>query len=159
MNGADPGDGVTGTPSNEMHGHEQTAHPDTGKFDGHFNSDGMARHASAQTNESTADIVRRVMERRRMRSTFLPPEFFGEPAWDMLLDLFVADREAKRISISSACIASGVAATTALRWLSRLEALDMVERNSDANDRRRIFVRITPQARQAIDGWLARIGE
>lgn len=119
----------------------------------------MARHASAHINESTADIARRIMERRRARLTFLPPEFFGEPAWDMLLDLFVADREAKRISISSACIASGVAATTALRWLSRLEALDMVERNSDANDRRRIFVRITPLARQAIDDWLTRIGD
>lgn len=73
----------------------------------------------------------------------------------MLLDLYIAHHEGKLISVSSACIASGGSATTALRWLARLETLNWVKRISDDNDRRRIYVCITDQAEQSISGWIA----
>lgn len=78
----------------------------------------------------------------------------GEPVWDMLLDLFIAACESKRISVSSACIASGVPPTTALRYLMKMEQYGLVERTDDDTDGRRIYVAISPSARQSISEWL-----
>jgi DNA-binding transcriptional ArsR family regulator len=111
----------------------------------------MQMHA---LNPSLPELARAVLAGSRRRQEFLSAELFGEPAWDMLLDLFAAHHEGKQISVSSACIASGGSATTALRWIARLEAMNYVSRIGDGNDRRRIYVRLTPLAEQAIAGWL-----
>jgi len=100
------------------------------------------------------DEIRQVVSRRRARSDFLPAEILGEPAWDILLDLFLAFHENKRISVSSACIASGAPATTALRWLGRMEELGLIERVNDRDDRRRVYVAITSNGYCALDHWL-----
>lgn len=110
-----------------------------------------------KAGDKLAAVARAVLEARKARSSFMPDDLFGEPAWDMLLDLYVAEKESKQISISSACIAAGGSATTALRWLSRLEKLNLVERREDKVDRRRIFVQITPRAHAVITAWLAKI--
>ncbi|MEI9850095.1 MAG: winged helix DNA-binding protein [Sphingomonas sp.] len=72
-----------------------------------------------------------------------------------MLDLFAAGLEGKIVSISSACIASAVPPTTALRWLNKLEEMGMVQRTDDAEDARRAYVQITPTAQDAIQHWLA----
>lgn len=41
--------------------------------------------------------------RRKRAAIFGNPELFGEPAWDILLDLYIAHAEAKPVSVSSAC--------------------------------------------------------
>lgn len=46
---------------------------------------------------------------------------FSDPAWNILVDLFIASEERKPITVSSACISSSVPTTTALRYLKLLE--------------------------------------
>jgi len=107
-----------------------------------------------------ADLLERVRiiaERRVERYQYLPAEMFGEPAWDMLLDLYLASGDGKSISVSSACIASRAPATTALRWLRRMEQLGLVARVNDDNDRRRVYVTITDAAKRALADWLLSI--
>lgn len=99
-------------------------------------------------------LARAIVGRRSGRAQFLPAEIFGEPAWDMLLDLFIASGNGTSISVSSACIASRAPATTALRWLKRMEELGLVERLNDDHDRRRVFVRITERAKSSLASWL-----
>jgi len=70
-------------------------------------------------------------------------DLFGEPAWDILLDLFIAAKEGKRISITSACIGAAAPSTTSLRWLNILEREQLIEREGDSNDLRRSYVRLT----------------
>jgi DNA-binding MarR family transcriptional regulator len=53
----------------------------------------------------------------------------------------------KKISISSACLASSAPATTALRWLAALEQNGLVEKEQDSSDGRRQFVRPTHKSR------------
>ena len=72
----------------------------------------------------------------------------------MLLDLYLASGDGKSISVSSACIASRAPATTALRWLRRMEQLGLVARVNDDNDRRRVYVTITDAAKRALTDWL-----
>jgi hypothetical protein len=85
-------------------------------------------------------------DRRRRDAIFGDADLFGEPAWDILLDLFIAAREGKRISITSACIGAAAPSTTALRWLNVLEREGLIERQGDARDMRRSYVRLTATA-------------
>ncbi len=101
--------------------------------------------------------IRRYLASRRLRENLLPAELFADPAWDMLLDLFASELEGKRVSVSSACIASCVPPTTGLRWLSHLETLGMISRESDPIDARRTYIRLTNAAREPIRQWLERV--
>ncbi|WP_448663961.1 hypothetical protein ACG3SL_04575 [Sphingomonas sp. CJ20] len=100
--------------------------------------------------------VRRYLASRRLRESLLPAELFADPAWDMLLDLFASELEGTVVSVSSACIASGVPSTTALRWLTHLEKRGLVVRESDRIDGRRTNIRLTKAAREPLRQWLER---
>lgn len=81
--------------------------------------------------------------RRKRAALFGNPDLFGEPAWDILLDLFIAHGEGKPVSVSSACIGSASPATTGLRWLGVLADEGLVVRENDPEDHRRVMVRLT----------------
>jgi len=44
--------------------------------------------------------------RRKRNHAFAGYDLFGEPCWDILLDLFIAGEERNLIGVSSACIAA-----------------------------------------------------
>ena len=85
--------------------------------------------------------------RRKRVAIFGNPELFGEPAWDILLDLYIAQAEGKPVSVSSACIGSAAPPTTGLRWLGVLADEGLVVRENDADDNRRELVRLTRTGR------------
>ena len=91
---------------------------------------------------------------RRRRSRFLPADLFGEPTWDILLDLYVATRENRPVPTTSACIGAHVPPTTALRWLRILETRGLVEREEDDRDGRRTFVRLSERGLAAMEDCL-----
>lgn len=68
---------------------------------------------------------------------------FGEPGWDILLDLFIAAQRGDRLQVSSVCLDAGVPSTTMLRWLARLESEGLICRRADDRDGRRRFVDLT----------------
>src|SRR3546814_11460790 len=68
---------------------------------------------------------------RRLRDRYFDGDLFADPAWDMLLDLYLAaERNTRPVSISSLCIASAVPAPTALRWIKTFEDLQPIGRAS-----------------------------
>lgn len=89
--------------------------------------------------------------RRKRASIFGNPDLFGEPAWDILLDLYIAAGEGKPVSVPSACIGSAAPATTGLRWLGVLADEGLILRENDAEDHRRVLVRLTPSGQAAMD--------
>jgi len=91
---------------------------------------------------------------RRKRAKFIDEELLGEPAWDMLLDLFVQNAHRQRVSVTSVCKASGVADTTALRWLTMLERYELVRRVPALRDRRVQFVELSDKGLVAMSKWL-----
>lgn len=97
-------------------------------------------------------LARRAYALRRKRAAiFGNPDLFGEPAWDILLDLFIAHAEGKSVSVSSACIGSAAPATTGLRWLGVLADEGLVVREGDASDQRRVLVRLTAAGLSAME--------
>jgi len=102
-------------------------------------------HVNPSINRRFFDTFYKI---RRVRDRiFQEPDMFAEPAWDMLLDLMVADRDHRSVSVTSACVASCVPLTTALRWVSVLEAKGLIERTRDDDDARRSYLMVTDKAR------------
>ena len=93
--------------------------------------------------------------RRKRGAIFGNAELFGEPAWDILLDLYIAHVEKKSVSVSSACIGSAAPPTTGLRWLGVLTENGLILREHDPEDQRRVLVRLTEQGLAAMDEYFA----
>ncbi|MBI1401595.1 MAG: MarR family transcriptional regulator [Porphyrobacter sp.] len=96
--------------------------------------------------------------RRKRAAIFGNPELFGEPAWDILLDLYIAQAEDKPVSVSSACIGSAAPATTGLRWLGVLTEEGLVLREADPEDNRRVLVRLSRTGIAAMERFFDAFG-
>lgn len=101
--------------------------------------------------------IRQVIRARRLRDQFFGAGLFEDPAWDMLLDLLAADLERIRVSVSSLCIASAVAPTTALRWIGKLVDAGLLVRQPDPFDRRRAYMELTDQARAGLKRYVGAV--
>ncbi|HEV2866433.1 MAG TPA: winged helix DNA-binding protein [Allosphingosinicella sp.] len=97
-----------------------------------------------------AAFARSLYKNRRRRDELMPAKLFGEPAWDILLDLFAQDCAGRETSVISACIAAAAPQTTALRYIGRLAASGLVRRLPVPSDRRRTLLRLTPKGRAAV---------
>lgn len=115
-------------------------------------------NCSAETNEISPETVRWFINARRARSRFFEDDLFADPAWDILLDLFAAELTQRRVSVSSACIAAAVPATTAIRWISRLVREGLLVRQNDPFDGRRVFVELAPNTSAALRQYFAQLG-
>ena len=84
--------------------------------------------------------------RRNREKCFGGIQLFGEPTWDILLDLFIAQLKNARMQTTSVCIGAHVPQTTALRWIALLERENLVHRYRDKEDSRRVYVELTELA-------------
>jgi hypothetical protein len=120
-----------------------------GNFDGASDIGRRRAYLSSWDGTDSDYLILRAGElyrARRRRKRFFPPELFGEPAWDLLLDLFIARLRNKRVSVTSACYAADVPSTTALRWLGILADRNLIERFDSKTDQRVTWVRLTTYA-------------
>jgi hypothetical protein len=99
-------------------------------------------------------LVRQAIRARRLRDGFLGDGLFEDPGWDMLLDLYAAQLEGQRVSVSSLCIAAAVAPTTALRWIARMTEAGLFQRHPDPTDRRRAFMALSPRALAGMNAYM-----
>lgn len=113
--------------------------------------------ADAELTMPDPHMVRALIARRQARSKFFEGELFADPAWDMLLDLTAADGEQQRVSVTSLCIAAMVPATTALRWIKQLVDCGVFQRMSDPHDKRRAFIALSDQSREAMSRYFATV--
>lgn len=106
---------------------------------------------------AAADVqgyVRRLLRDAALRRTIGGGELFGDPAWEMLLDLLLAQFEKRKVSVTSACIASGAPMTTALRLVRRLVEQEVLVRYPDASDRRREFLALHPAVARTLADYV-----
>lgn len=116
----------------------------------------IANVQSHQPPDAVA-LARRLYVLRGLRSAAFGDELFGEPAWDMLLDLFVSGAEGRRLSVSAVCIGSRCSPATAHRYLIMLEQAGIAVRVPDETDHRRHFVRLTPRGEMVMQDVLERL--
>lgn len=117
---------------------------------------GLATRANGRAR--FLDLARLLYDMRRRRmASFGDAELFGEPAWDILLDLYIAHASGNPVSITSACIGAAVPATTALRHLGQLHDEGLIVRENDPRDQRRTHVRLSELGIQRMETYFAEI--
>jgi hypothetical protein len=101
-------------------------------------------------------FARHLFNERRLRDRAMHTRLFGEPSWDILLDLFASESEGKSVSASSAAIAASVPVTSGLRCLKRLEEAGLIARKP-GRYRRSVLVKLTEEGRERMTSILSDI--
>jgi DNA-binding MarR family transcriptional regulator len=117
---------------------------------GHFN---IADPRSLELH----DLSGRLYASRRERRHFFDQDLFADPAWDILLILHHAMSTDQQFSVSSICACAEVPYTTALRWITGMERLGLLEREKHPDDGRSILIRLTAPAQEQMNGYLAKV--
>lgn len=73
-------------------------------------------------------------------------DLFGEPAWDILLEVYIAQEHRRPICLSDASLAAGVPLSTAQRWVKLLLARGLLRREGDRRDARRTLISLSEKA-------------
>lgn len=107
-----------------------------------------------------AAVARAEYAARRRRDRLFDAGIFAEPAWDMLLDLFIQQHEQRPVSVHSLCIAAAVPQTTALRWMSKLAENGLIERRPCEYDNRVIHIELSERGLNVMERYLhGQLGE
>ncbi len=81
-----------------------------------------------------------LLQLARRRDKLLGHDHLHEPGWQLLLDMFVRQADKALTSVTSACIGSGAASATALRYLKSFEQKGWIVRTPDPQDARRTYL-------------------
>jgi DNA-binding MarR family transcriptional regulator len=100
-----------------------------------------------------------LVRERKNRHHYFPDFTFGEPVWDILLDLYIARCTGKLISVSSACIAAGVPPTTGLRYVTMMTHESLIERSADPSDFRKVYVSLSDHMHDTMRKYLMRTSQ
>ena len=69
---------------------------------------------------------------------------FLDPAWSILLDLYIQQGRHRRVGVSAVAGLDDIPQTTLLRWLTLLAEKGLIERSKDQRDGRRSFIKLSP---------------
>lgn len=90
-----------------------------------------------------AKHAKSILRFRRERTKTIPADLLGEPAWEMLLELFCQFAGGAAVSLKSITIASGAPPTTALRQIDKLESEGLIKRRPSTTDGRVTLIELT----------------
>lgn len=113
--------------------------------------------ASAATPPSTEELLltAKAMKRSRdRRAAFFDSQLFGDPCWDIMLDLVCGQLEGQAVPVSSACMATNLPFSTALPHVRHLVDLGLVRRWKDPNDRRRDLLSLEDATFETMKNYL-----
>lgn len=91
-----------------------------------------------------------LIAKRRILGRHAAGQLFTSPAWDMLIDLYVAKSRHMSISISSLAYSAEIPLSTGARLVQKLEKQLLFERNSESKDRRLSLIEISHKGENLI---------
>ena len=84
-------------------------------------------------NDQAAQLAASILRFRRFRETILTPDIFGEPAWELLLEVFVADAKGEAITGRIVAERRGASLAVISRWLKHLTGQGLLVGDGDGN--------------------------
>jgi hypothetical protein len=107
------------------------------------------RTAGPSDSEVTGEAVSWLIRARRKRARYVPAELLGEPVWDIMLHLLCEEIAGRRVSVSDACLASGIPDGPGRRWLDAMAQNELVALRGATNDDE-VQIELTPAASTAL---------
>lgn len=111
----------------------------------------------AYPDRETPDVLayaRHMIAERGRRYQYFNSHLFSDPAWGIMLDLFVAELELREVPVTNLCLTSNVPDTTVLRWIKTLAFEGLVMRRKDKVDKRRVLVQLSRPAAEAMRKYM-----
>lgn len=130
----------------------------------HFVSNGMIEPEDAPKPDYSEVVkanlyaVERILESRRKRDQCLPPEVFGEPGWELLLNLYREAALGREITITKASYSGGCPPSTALRMIDTLQQFGLVEKHK-SNKSRKVVVRISAVGIEGLNRYFGKVAD
>jgi hypothetical protein len=116
---------------------------------------GANRPANDSAAAQLGDVARKVSAARRLRSEIAgTSDLFSDPAWDILLHLFIAGCEGRRLSVSAVCASAVAPESTALRWIAILETRGMIVREGAPG---RAFIKLTGPTNASLADYFGKL--
>jgi DNA-binding MarR family transcriptional regulator len=110
---------------------------------------------TAKERVRNVGLAQVLIQERARRLDYFPAELFAEPAWDILLALYVAQMTQQRVTAGQLTEMATIPHTTILRWTKVLDAAGYLLRRVDPLDARRAFVLLTPKGLDAMYRFLS----
>lgn len=88
---------------------------------------------------------------RLRRQRFFGETLFGDPAWEILTELYLAEAEGSIVPGASIAAAAPVPKSTAFRWIDALVAEGWIVRCPGWPDRERFLVRLSEKGRRSMN--------
>lgn len=101
--------------------------------------------------------IKEIIDRRNLRRQVFGLGFSDGPAWDILLELYLAHEQGQQLSLTCLGLSTNVPETTSLRWLRRLAQDALATVHTDARDGRRKLVRLTPEASLKMSAYFRKL--
>jgi len=109
---------------------------------------------SAQTDcNKLIAVAKLVQVLRHSRALHFSKAMFGEPAWDLLVALYIAEEQSWKPTLSTLANDAGKPVSTALRWIDYLDKRKLIRREPSSTDRRTIVVTLSEQGREALQSY------
>lgn len=116
-----------------------------------------ARKGEVRADNDSEPLLQRArdaLEMRRKRIAIFGPQMFAEPAWEMLLILYLSEG-GQRHSQSSLSELSGASRSTGMRWIDYLVGHGLMLREEHPTDKRRNFVNLSKNGRELLELYLS----
>jgi DNA-binding MarR family transcriptional regulator len=121
----------------------------------------LTRRLAAENDEGgdrQAALRRRAEELFRIRmgrKLHFAASMFGEPAWDVLLSLYIGEPAIDAMTVSRIAQLIDTPLTSALRWVDYLESQHLIVRHAHPTDRRSSMVELTGTGRAQLELYLS----
>jgi len=102
-------------------------------------------------------IARRILATRQVRARYVPTAWIGEPAWDLLLGLYIARAEGRGLTVSDLAKTAVLSANVTRKWVDQLEKSGWVTRTSPSG--KKVLIALAEDAANTMDRLLTDFGE
>lgn len=113
--------------------------------------------SNAELALRNAEMIQQLgIERKRLLGN---ADLFGDPAWDVLVELFIHQCRGQAMPVSSLCASAHIPRSSALKLIQRMCDAGVLERSLDIFDGRRRLVTIAPEIAEGLRDYFAKIVE
>ena len=119
--------------------------------------DGADNRFGDEPPGSLAAYARSIVRKRARVERYMNPGLFGDPAFDILLDLYASEVEGNVVYVTSSADVTRLPLSTVMRYIVLLEREGLIDRTTDVADKRLVVVAFTNKGRAAMTNCLADI--
>ena len=117
----------------------------------------VGRNERVELPSALVRIAARIHALREARFFHFDRGLYGEPAWDMLLAIYIAQGRGFSMSMAEVCEEAEAPKTTALRWLGHLEREGLVIKRPNPRRSNSSLIEITENAALELNRYFARV--